>query len=71
MFIQEPFWNLTFSNPDAFYISVNAEHDFLPEAIENQGFVIKNDIGKVLQDVAVELTKESGKEISHAASSVE
>ena len=51
MFIQEPFWNLTLNLPDAYYISVNAEYDFLPEQIEDKGFVILEDIGKVLKDV--------------------
>ena len=51
MFIQEPFWNLTFSLPDASYISVNAEYDFLPEQIEDKGLTILGDIGKVLKDI--------------------
>lgn len=54
MFIQEPFWNLTLNLPDAYYISVNAEYDFLPEQIEDKGIVIRGDIGKVLKDVNVE-----------------
>lgn len=32
-------------------ISVNAEYDFLPEQIEEKGFVILGDIGSVLKDV--------------------
>ncbi len=51
MFIQEPFWSLTHSLPDAYYISVNAEYDFLPEQIEDRGSSILGDIGKVLVDV--------------------
>lgn len=51
MFIQEPFWILTRNLPDAYYISVNAEYDFLPEQIEEKGFVILGDIGNVLKDV--------------------
>ena len=51
MFIQEPFWNLTASLPDAFYISVNNAYDFLPEEIEEKGTVIVGDIAKVLADV--------------------
>jgi NAD-dependent SIR2 family protein deacetylase len=57
MFIQEPFWNLTFSNKDAYYISINDRYDYLPKDIENQGFVIKNDIAKVLEDAAEEAEK--------------
>ncbi len=58
MFIQEPFWNLTMNLPDAFYISVNAEYDFLPEEIEDKGFCILGDIGKVLKDVNAEMKQE-------------
>lgn len=55
MFIQEPFWVLTEELQDASYISVNAEYDFLPQSIEDKGFVIVDDIAKVLRDVASEL----------------
>ena len=58
MFIQEPFWNLTLNLPDAYYISVNAEYDFLPEQIEDKGFCILGDIGKVLKDVKEETKRE-------------
>ena len=37
MFIQEPFWELTNSLKDAYYISVNSEYQFLPEFIEDKG----------------------------------
>lgn len=58
MFIQEPFWNLTLSLPDAYYISVNAEYDFLPEQIEDKGFCILGDIGKVLKDVNADMKRD-------------
>lgn len=58
MFIQEPFWNLTLILPDAYYIAINAEYDYLPEQIEDKGFVIKNDIGQVLKDVRIRAKKE-------------
>lgn len=58
MFIQEPFWNLTLNLPDAYYISVNAEYDFLPEQIEDKGFCILGDIGKVLKDVNIGMKQE-------------
>lgn len=63
MFIQEPFWNLTLSLPDAYYISVNAEYDFLPEQIEDKGFCILDDIGKVLKDVNARMKKEQTSEV--------
>lgn len=52
MFIQEPFWNLTLQNKNAFYIAVNDKHDLLPKQIEDRGMVIISDIAKVLSDVA-------------------
>lgn len=50
MFIQEPFWNLTLSLPNARYIAVNDKYDFLPKQIEEKGMVIVGDIAKVLKD---------------------
>ena len=52
MFIQESFWNLTLNLPDAYYIAVNAQYDFLPKDIEEKGMVMKGDIAKVLKDAA-------------------
>lgn len=51
MFIQEPFWNLTLSLPQSFYISVNNRYAFVPEQIENRGMAVTGDIAKVLKDV--------------------
>ncbi len=51
MFIQEPFWNLTLNLAAPFYIAVNEQYAFLPEQIEEKGFVIREDIGLVLEDV--------------------
>ena len=50
MFIQEPFWNLTLSFPEARYIAVNDRYDFLPKEIGDKGMVIVGDIGNVLRD---------------------
>ncbi len=52
MFIQEPFWRLTEKLPNAYYISVNDKYNLLPKSIEDKGFVILADIGKVLEDAA-------------------
>lgn len=51
MFIQEPFWELTESLKDAYYISVNDKYEFLSEKIENKGMVIVRSIADVLEDV--------------------
>ena len=50
MFIQEPFWQLTYSLPNARYVAVNDRYDFLPKAIEEKGMTIVGDINRVLQD---------------------
>lgn len=50
MFIQEPFWNLTWQLPNARYIGINNMYDLLPKVIEDKGFTILEDISKVLSD---------------------
>ena len=50
MFIQEPFWNLTYSLPHAFYITVNPKDAILPQALIGKGIAIKEDIASVLRD---------------------
>ena len=59
MFIQEPFWSLTASLENGYYISVNRDYDFLPEQIEDKGFCILGDIGKVLRDVNAGMKREA------------
>ncbi|WP_455537712.1 hypothetical protein [Terrisporobacter sp.] len=51
MFIQEPFWNLTYNIPEAFYVNINPNHALLPTKIENKGLAIHDDIAKVFVDV--------------------
>lgn len=62
MFIQEPFWNLTLSLPNAHYISVNDKYDFLPKQIEDKGMSIVSDIAQVLNDVKKQLKAEVNNE---------
>lgn len=50
MFIQEPFWNLTYALPHAFYITINPKDALLPKEIAEKGIAIKEDIAPVLQD---------------------
>lgn len=50
MFIQEPFWNMTYSLPDAFYITINPRDALVPEELKNKGLAIHEDIAKVLAD---------------------
>ena len=51
MFIQEPFWNLTYNLPNAFYISINPQHAIVPQEIAHKGLAIHDDIDKILKEV--------------------
>ncbi|MBM7000732.1 NAD-dependent protein deacetylase [bacterium] len=55
MFIQEPFWHLASANPNATYVAVNLQTDFLPKALEDRGVSLKADIADVLRDVRAKL----------------
>ena len=50
MFIQEPFWNMTYSWQKAFYITINPTDALLPEELNQKGLAIHEDIAKVLSD---------------------
>ena len=72
MFIQEPFWNLTLNFPNARYIAVNNQYDFLPKDIEDKGMVIVGDIARVLKDAVTEKGMfEEEKSVSGGKNSIE
>ena len=50
MFIQEPFWDLTYAWPGAFYITINPRDAIVPDELKNKGMAIREDIAKVLAD---------------------
>ena len=50
MFIQEPFWNMTYVWPNAFYITINPRDAIVPEELKQKGLAIREDIAKVLTD---------------------
>lgn len=52
MFIQEPFWNLTYTLPNAFYININPKDACMPKQLEGKGALIPEDIALVLADAA-------------------
>lgn len=60
MFIQEPFWNMTYAWPNAFYITINPRDAIVPEELKHKGLAIHEDIAKVLSDTKRFLT--GGKE---------
>jgi NAD-dependent SIR2 family protein deacetylase len=57
MFIKEPFWNMTYSWPDAFYITINPKDALLPRELKDKGLAIHEDIAVVLQDALNEKAK--------------
>lgn len=57
MFIQEPFWNLTYQLEDSYYIAINNQYDFLPKQIEDKGMTIVHNIANVLEDVRKEMER--------------
>lgn len=46
--IKIPFWKMSAENPDARFISINAQNIAVPEVIKERAFLINSDIGKVL-----------------------
>ena len=61
MFIQEPFWKLTYSLPQAYYITVNPNDALLPRELSEKGTAIKEDIAVVLRDAKARMAgKEPG-----------
>lgn len=51
MFIKEPFINMTYQWPDAFYVTVNPKHAIIPKEIASKSLAIQDDINFVLKDV--------------------
>ncbi len=49
--VKYPFWQMTYDNPNAFYICVNLSGDYIPAEIRKQSICIGNDIGNVLKQL--------------------
>ena len=61
MFIREPFWNMTYSWPKAFYIAINPQDALLPKELKEKGFTIKEDIAGVLENAIKRKKEQVGK----------
>ena len=59
MFIQEPFWNLTYNLPKSFYVTINPNDALVPSEIADRGLAIHEDIAKVLADIVHDKGTES------------
>ena len=60
MFIQEPFWNLTYQLPQAYYITINPKDALLPKQLAQKGQAIKEDIADVLREAVERKKKQEG-----------
>lgn len=49
MFIKEPFMNMTYQWPNAFYVTINPQHAIIPKEIADKSIAIDDDILKVLK----------------------
>ena len=50
MFIQEPFWNMTYSWRKSYYVTINPKDAILPKELQDRGMAIHEDIALVLRD---------------------
>lgn len=60
MFIQEPFWNLTYQLPQAYYITINPKDALLPKQLAQKGRAIKEDIADILREAVERKKKQEG-----------
>lgn len=47
--IKYPFWQMTYNNPNATYVSINLSDTFIPAEIKKQSIGIVEDIGEILK----------------------
>lgn len=52
MFIQEPFWNLTYNLPNSRYATVNPKDAVVPTEIAERSLAVKDDIAAVFHEAA-------------------
>lgn len=57
MFIKEPFQEMTYSLPNAYYITINPQDALVPREIDEKGLAIREDISRVFQDAVKEKVK--------------
>jgi len=55
MFIQQPFWNLTYNLPKASYVNINPKDAMTHPKIEDKSLVIHEDINTVFADIVKNL----------------
>ncbi|AZH29587.1 NAD-dependent protein deacetylase [Paenibacillus sp. M-152] len=55
MFIKEPFWNMTYNWPDAYYITINPKDALLPKELKDKGLAIHEDIAPVLRNLVLHM----------------
>ncbi|MDE5878069.1 MAG: NAD-dependent protein deacetylase [Muribaculaceae bacterium] len=67
MFIKEPFMNMTYQWPKAFYATINPKHAIIPKEIARKSLAIEDNIAFVLKELlgkdTSHLKREKGKDI--------
>ena len=56
MFIKEPFMNMVYQWPNAFYVSLNPQHAIIPKEIKKKSLAISDDIAITLKQLLGEST---------------
>lgn len=51
--IKYPFWQMTYENPDAYYVNINYGEAFAPSEIKKKSVCIQSDIRDVLSSISV------------------
>lgn len=51
MFIKEPFMNMVYQWPQAFYVTINPQHAIIPKEIASKSLAVKDDIAVVLKQL--------------------
>lgn len=53
--IKYPFWQMTYSNPNAAYVCINLSEVYIPAEIKKQSIGINSDIGDNLKQLTVNI----------------
>lgn len=56
MFIKEPFMNMVYQWPNAFYVTLNPQHAIIPKEIKKKSLAISDDIAITLKQLLGEST---------------
>ena len=49
--IKYPFMNMTYSNPNAFYVCINRGENYIPKEIENRSLILDSDLAEIIEEL--------------------